>query len=65
MTEVIYPKDWSEADILAAELGEEVARLRKLITKVWKVANECSEEPIDMDETLLAICILLSKEENK
>jgi hypothetical protein len=47
------------------DLLAEVKRLRGLCTDVWKAANQCGEEPIDMDETLSAICRLVSKEEMK
>jgi len=48
-----------DAPLLLAE----VKRLRGLLLEIWKHANECSEEPAEMDETLSAIARALMKED--
>ena len=49
----------ADAPLLLAE----VKRLRGLLLEIWKHANECSEEPAEMDETLSAIARALMKED--
>ena len=71
---LVEDKDWNWGmDVLRAqkqtmetqidELLAEVKRLRGLLLEIWKHANECSEEPAEMDETLSAIARALMKED--
>ena len=48
--------------MVAPDLLAEIKRLRGLLLEIWKHANECSEEPAEMDETLSAIARALMKE---
>ena len=52
-----------ELDDAVEDLLAEVKRLRGLLLEIWKHANECSEEPAEMDETLSAIARALTKED--
>ena len=58
-------EDMATANLVAAapDLLAEVKRLRGLLLEIWKHANECSEEPAEMDETLSAIARALMKED--
>ena len=42
----------------------EIKRLRTLLTRIWSIANESGEDPVDMDEALTLICRLLSGNES-